>query len=33
MTPSAIFMMLFALLFTWGGAIICLAIALKKKKN
>ncbi|WP_320171643.1 MetS family NSS transporter small subunit [Maridesulfovibrio sp.] len=31
MTTSAIIMMLFGLLITWGGAIMCFRIAFKSK--
>ncbi|MFK5953314.1 MAG: methionine/alanine import family NSS transporter small subunit [Desulfobacterium sp.] len=31
METSAIIMMVFGLVITWGGAAICISIALKKK--
>lgn len=31
MTTGAILMMAFGLLLTWGGASICIAIAIKKR--
>jgi hypothetical protein len=31
MTFSAIVFMIFAILVTWGGAALCMTIALKKK--
>jgi len=33
MTTSALFMMCLALLLTWGGAAICIAIAIKRHKK
>ncbi|MBN2652164.1 MAG: methionine/alanine import family NSS transporter small subunit [Spirochaetales bacterium] len=33
MTTNAIIMMVFGLLVTWGGAAICLTIALTKSKK
>jgi len=32
MTTSAIIMMVLGLGVTWGGAVVCITIALKKKK-
>ena len=32
MSISAIIFMIFAILVTWGGAALCITIALKKKK-
>ena len=31
MTTGAILMMMFGLFLTWGGASICIAIAIKKR--
>lgn len=31
MTTGAVFMMIFGLLLTWGGAAVCIFIALKKR--
>ncbi|NRB25951.1 MetS family NSS transporter small subunit [Shewanella sp.] len=33
MTTGAIIMMTLALCITWGGAAICIGIAMKKKKS
>ena len=33
MSTGAIIMMIFALLLTWGGAAICISIAMKASKN
>jgi len=32
MSGGAIGMMIFGLLLTWGGAIVCISIAMKKKE-
>jgi hypothetical protein len=32
MATSAVIMMLFGLGITWGGAAVCISIALKRKK-
>lgn len=31
MTTGAILMMLFGLAVTWGGAVVCMCIAMKKR--
>ncbi|MCG9756306.1 MetS family NSS transporter small subunit [Shewanella insulae] len=33
MSSSALIMMLFALTLTWGGAALCIAIAIKRKQR
>jgi hypothetical protein len=33
MSTPAIIMMLFGLVVTWGGASICLSLAMKKKED
>lgn len=33
MTTSAIIMMLFGLLLTWGGAMFCIRLAIKSPKK
>ncbi|MCL1043130.1 MULTISPECIES: MetS family NSS transporter small subunit [Shewanella] len=33
MSQSAFIMMLFALALTWGGAALCIAIAIKRKQK
>lgn len=32
MTTSAVIMMVIGLGITWGGAVVCISIAIKKKK-